>query len=816
MKEEFPALAPIPSPPEPPPEMRRSQRRHGHFPNPATFSSSFARWGIVVLALLSLVLGGSTELWEQSTVVLLGGVLIFLFPPRRSPGMVPFLLASALFLLALTAFLPAGWSSLPHWRQHLLEHAQVVLPLTRTPRPWLTAQACSFLFVSLVWGTFILSQAWDRESRFRTAQVLVLGVALLAGMMTAAYCFDFHVPNWDQEENRGWFPNRNQTADVLAVCGVINYVLLFDSMRRRRLAAFLWIISLVLIGAALVVSYSRAGIVMFFGGILLWHIWPVKTHRRKMHSTKWAVLGLAMIFVLLTGFFLMGGDTLARFETPGQTLNPDDFRVAIQKDALRFSTRRPFLGVGLGNFESLFASTQRDSINADRAIHPESDWLWAACEMGWFAPLIFLAAIAWWLRRCVPFRSKPGESLRRATLVGGILFLLHGLVDVSGHRLGSAWIGLLLVGLALPRSATVTTAARASGRLQIWGFRVLALGMLLVAGWWIASLQGAAAPPTTADLARIESNLDRALAAHQLQKVRDLASAGLRIAPVNWHLYFQRGYAEAFLPGNLAQAGDDFRIARQLEGRWVRPCYDEGDVWLEAGEPDLCLDAWQEALRRAGPLEAYSWYNDMLSLARGNDRVHAGLMEMAAGDFSLQRVFLGYAAPDEMKKVLGDMLAADPGLLRLNNTQRGQIFALWWERGDQAQFLSLLALYPQWIEAGWPYVAEADAAQKNFQQAWKTVARYATVPVEPAPSTVVPDVDLERAFRDRDDNAAAGVMLYLSQEQQGKTDEALGTIRALEKLKDCPKYVYFDEAELWASKQQWELAWAAWENYRGK
>jgi hypothetical protein len=158
------------------------------------------------------------------------------------------------------------------------------------------------------------------------------------------------------------------------------------------------------------------------------------------------------------------------------------------------------------------------------------------------------------------------------------------------------------------------------------------------------------------------------------------------------------------------------------------------------------------------------------------------------------------------------VLAEDPELGRLSGEQRMQLFRDWWLSGDRAQLLAQFQAHPGWLSDGWPFLAESYAEQKNYQQAWETIARYAPAPNVPTSDADAPRDDLEREFHDQD-NAAAGVMLYLSQEKTGDMDGALGTLRALEKLKDCPKYIYYEEARLWASKQSWDLAWEAWQNY---
>jgi hypothetical protein len=764
--------------------------------------------GIVAITLLAVTLGGSAELWSQATLALLAGILIFVAPPSRSLGPLNFIFP-ALFLLALAAFLPAAWFSVPPWRQQLAD-LPVVLPTTRTPQPWLTAQACALMLVGLVWIYRVLSCGWKSETRLQTARLLVLGIALLSAAAVAAYYLGFRVPGWTEVENRGWFPSRNQTADVLAVCGVVNYALVFDDLRKGRSSAALWILTLVLIAAGLVVSYSRSGIVMFFGGIVLWHLWPVQRHKVVSSSAKWTTLSLALALLLLTGFFLFGGDTLGRFEARplSQSVNDAGFRIAIQKDAIHFSGEAPWLGVGLGNFEPLFASTQRESANGKRAIHPESDWLWAACELGWFAPLLFLAGIAWWLRRCLPFKHQTGESLRRAATVGALLFLLHGLVDVSGHRLASLGVGILLAGLALPRPRT-SLPWRAGAIV----FRMLAVLLMLIGGWWLASVEALPVPPTTADLARDQERIQAAVDRDDLATAKDLAGQALAIAPVNWHFYFQRAYAEAFLPGQMHLAGPDFLVARRLESQWSEPCFDEGRAWLAANEPDLCIDAWTEALRRAQPDERSDLLTRMMVLSSANEMVQDDLRQAVAGRTDEQLVFLSYASPAETKKIIADMLAQDPGLDALDSPARASLFGSWWDHGDRADLIAGLQAHAHWLDAGWPYLADAFAAQKDFERAWETISRYFPPPLMPTLGSDLSADQLEQSFY-QTNNLTDGILLCLAQKNQGHTDDALATLRAVERIKGCPRYVFYLEAELWAARQQWEFAWNAWTRFQ--
>ncbi|MCE0499682.1 MAG: O-antigen ligase family protein [Methylacidiphilales bacterium] len=815
-----------------------------------------ARFWVIAITLMALALGGTVELGAQFVIAAATAFILLIDPPRNSLGILPNILFAAFFLLALAAYLPADWFPLPPWRQLLVVDLQLPLPATRTPQPWLTAQACALLFIGLAWAYYLLSQRWNRGQRLQAVYLLVLGVAVLASIAVVAYTLNWHVPGWKQAQNRGWFPNRNQTANVLALAGILNYTLVIDRLRRRNNSGWFWLATLLPIGAALVVSYSRSGILIFFTGIALWHLWPTSLRQ----PAKWTVLSLSLslslILTLFTLFFLFGGDTLARFQSHpdagiSQTADSKvDFRFSIQKDALRFSLQNPWLGIGLGNFEPLFAIAQKDSANQNRALHPESDWLWTACEMGWPAVLLLFGGIGWWLRQCLPFEpDKRGESLRRALVIAVLMFIFHGFVDVSGHRIGSLWFALLLASLALPTTELIDpvepffiTFRRPIPLL----FRGIALLIMVVATWWCSSLNatigvastaedninpqlanslpapsnvrattygvifhGNGLPPTSADLARLQTRIINMAAERHVDAVEELTNAALKIAPIDWTLYFQRAWAEVFQQGQLTQAGADFQIARALEPHWAKHCFDEGVIWLSVNQPDLCMYAWQEALRR-DPASRHDLFTNMLRQSGANDLVRKDLADLAATNTDYLLIFLDDATPKEAQSAIARLLAMDPDLKTLNPAQREALFADWWHQGDQADLGARLLGNTDWQNQGWPWLAQFYAQQKDYQHAWQTVAAHATPPTLPADNTGLALADLERSFYASPDNTAAGLILLGAEIKAGKLDDALDAVRAIEKNPDHPAHIAYYEAQLWADKQQWELAWNAW------
>src|SRR4051794_2447817 len=69
-----------------------------------------------ILAILPAFLGGGTERWSQGLILVLMGLLIGIFPPRHSLGRPFNVIVVALLVLALTAYLPANWFTIPAWR----------------------------------------------------------------------------------------------------------------------------------------------------------------------------------------------------------------------------------------------------------------------------------------------------------------------------------------------------------------------------------------------------------------------------------------------------------------------------------------------------------------------------------------------------------------------------------------------------------------------------------------------------------------------------------------------------------------------------
>ncbi len=772
-------------------------------------TESTPKWhtaALIALALLGPALGVATDTLAQAVLLMALGLLLIVAPPRRSPGAAWCLLAAGIFALGLVAFLPAHWVRIPTWRQQLTTDFRVELPDTFSAQPWMSLHETCLLFAGLVFALYITAQLWGPQTRRQAARWYTGGIVVLALLALVSLISGLKVPFWPKVMNVGnefgFFPNRNQTANVLALAGIMATALAFDAFERQRKAAWFWTVSVIILGAAIVQTYSRAGILLFFLGIAAWVLLSVSFSP----SRKGAALAVAGITLLLTAFFVFGGRTFERFQKMGGE-GLMDYRVLIQKDALHLTATAPWFGQGLGNFAPVFAMARQASADQNRAIHPESDWLWVAVEMGWPAALLLMAAFALWVRRCLPLSRGSDRALRSAAMVCGVAFAFHSLADVSGHRPGSAWPALFLAGLALdPRRA---------GEARRWVapvFRMLGVMLAGIAAWWFASVfseRAGKVAPTLATLATLEARLERQNAQKDYVAAVVTANDALRIKPLGADLYYQRGFARVAEAFSTWGAAWDFGTARFLEPHWAELCFAEGTAWVEVSQEKLALDAWVEALRRAGE-RGPILYHQMLDWARGRSRLHAGLGRLARSNPDYLLVFLRHADRLECEDLISRLIEAEPNLKSFSVAQRQALFSIWFHKGDRHLLVAKLSENPELRETGWRWLAMTYAERKDYESACKVAREDSPVPTMPKVIPAKSLAELQRTFRFRPDDFQAGLQLFSAQRAAGQGNDALETLQSLQAVRGAPSYLAFIEAELREDRQEWQQAWAAW------
>ena len=776
------------------------------------------------LAILPAFLGGATARWSEGIVLLLFGIVLFVRPPRVSLGRPLEFTSLAFFVCALAAFLPANWFAIPQWRTVVTGDLGIPLAGSITPQPWLTLEAMLLLAAGLAWfyytaaeslgsghatpgnpkrhrnrpSTKAIGAAANRE-HFKT---FCFGIALFAGACVFFRLTGIAWPFRNANYQFGPFPNRNQSGDVLAISLTLMLARVHDDFRHGNKIWIAWACAAVLVMMGLVLSFSRAAVILSFGAVIVWIICLASVRNSGIRLA----VGAAMVLILWSAFLFGGGDTLNRFLPAklggSEFMVTQDLRWSIQKDALLLGASSPLPGAGLGNFESEFWFFHRALGTANyHVLHPESDWVWLRVEMGWLAVVLVVIGMALIIARIVPLGKDPSWRLRAAAASGGLIFALHGAVDVSAHRLGTAFPALFLCSLALVPGKGVTLA---SSRLKLV-FRAAGVVFVLVgAAWFIGDWFQLPLPGRVAveiakkQVFRLEGErgCERAIAA---------ATSALRWAPLDWELYYARAVASAVGNSDFKSAIADFRRARYLNPISPSVPYNEGAVWL-VRRPALALPAWLSALKRAGESRA-ELFEGMLASASANPLVRGGLKERAHGDTELTLVLLGKLGPEEFRTELAGLLHDDPELFAFSALQKQTLFRLWAGHADTTGFLEKITVREEWLRQGWPYAADCLAARQEYQRAYEMARKFMPPPVLPQIKTAEPISKLQRDLFLNPTDFVKAYALYDLQMRLGNPEQALQTLQKSTARKECPAYFFALKSTLHADQKKWKEAW---------
>lgn len=591
---------------------------------------------LVIVA--AIFMGGATQQVPQAVVLAAIGTLIVMAPPSAWPERKWTIAVLGLLALAAAGFLPAGWFRAEPWRD-AVQNAGITLPATLSPQPQLTLEAWLLLASGTVWTGWLLASPWDATSRRLAARCLVCGLVVLAVFVLVQQRTGWRPPGWLSEPGRGPFPNRNHTAHVLALGGVLAVGCAADAMRRGFVRGLPWLLATGIILAALAATISRGGVLMFFTALGLWNV-AVAWSRR---SWKILLLGLSALCVAASAVLVFGGTVAGRFaggEGSGET-----FRFKIWNDTLALVSASPWCGAGLGNFRALFPFFRNESVVQSAVLHPESDWLQLAAEAGWLAVALALAAAAFAMAGAFPLARGTQRRLRGAAVAAAVAAVLHGFVDVPGHRLGSVLAATFV--LALSRGDAAARIASDAARF-LW--RGIGLSLVALSAWWLNVPDDAARAETLSREGKFTAAVAR-------------ADRAIARAPLDWRPYFTRAAALA-CSGKIVEAVADFRRAKLLEPHYVPVPFDEGRFWL-GRQPGLALAAWADAIQRTPPPADAGLFSKMFNMAPNDAAFRAGLLEIAEGRDALQIDWFLRAPDAEAKEHIAELEPAaarcDPG-----------------------------------------------------------------------------------------------------------------------------------------------------------
>lgn len=662
-----------------------------------------------------------------------GAAMVFLAPNRVVPWRY-WILCGGLMLSASLSLLPQAWFYTPPWRIGLQEFQGLppLLQVSLAPRE--TIYWMMLLAGALLAGLFSLGHPVRSGVKIYIALLGALGCAAYA--LTAIYAkktgweYPFAPKNIFAPPDFGFFPNRNHTAVLLVTGAILALGILRTAWTEKRPVAF--VMGAGVIGvcsfALLFESTSRGGVVFLVAGTLIWLAMLGKGHR----STALVISVLTVGFLVAGIFFStesLARDRVLEFfgvpstasesleKKPGEAFS--DFRSKIFRDAVKIVRDHPITGTGLGTFSYVAPFYVNASIDEAIPIHPESDWLMAACESGLLFLLCAFGLLVVLIRDILDFRRSATWPLRWGIISAALAAILHGIVDVPIHRVELGWWVLVLGGLAFGNPAATGTERNKSWWTQrlvfgAGGAGCLALGLLLVRSQWFGEVPF---PPYRAAIA---VNQMRQLAEKGLsQEAANLARSEIPLSPMSAGLYRELGYREIKNGGNPIVADAVFAAERALNPVSSRLAFDQGLLWI-GDDPKRSAILWVESMKRHLRIQkggAYSnpeeLYGRMLGYARKHPEMLPILEECSRMSPGLWLVWMGSAPPDRLEHAA----ANKEFLAGLDASSRQKFLLAWWNRGNKDTLEKFLAENPDWEEAAWGLRLRQMVAKNEFQRA---------------------------------------------------------------------------------------------------
>ena len=229
--------------------------------------------GVVLLVLL----GGSHHAAALGTALLLPGLALVLKPPKVGIGRVGDLGFIGLLACLLLAFIPQFYWPTAAWRIDAVDSLGIELPAVLSVQPWISLEAWVLALAGFAW--FYAALQWPVNLTGRRWLYFWLSVILcgLASVVVWGNLVGARYPGAEDATAFSFFPNRNQTANLLALGGVATFAYAMEGMRSRSLLPLIGLPASLLCLTGLVLGVSRAGVILYFIGIGLWFVCSLRT-----------------------------------------------------------------------------------------------------------------------------------------------------------------------------------------------------------------------------------------------------------------------------------------------------------------------------------------------------------------------------------------------------------------------------------------------------------------------------------------------------------------------------------------------------------
>ncbi len=223
-----------------------------------------------------------------------------------------------------------------------------------------------------------------------------------------------------------------------------------ERVERVLVRALPWLLAGLVLGMALILTQSRAALLLTVTGLV---VLGICLRIAGILKTGTTVGFLLVLLVLVLSILFLGGEgTLSRVANISQD---DETRLLLYRSTYAAFLDAPLIGQGLGSFPSIFPIYRDTSLTMlQRFDHAHNLHLEMLMELGIVATLLLYAAVLVILARCASglYRRRRGQIYPAVALATTTLLGLHGFIDFSLQMPAIAATYAFLLGLGFAQS----------------------------------------------------------------------------------------------------------------------------------------------------------------------------------------------------------------------------------------------------------------------------------------------------------------------------------------------------------------------------
>lgn len=751
-----------------------------------------------------ILLGGGHNAIALGFALFLPGIFLTLAPPQKGLGKRADMAAGAFLVSLLFAFIPQFYWPDADWRTAAQDAFSIDLAASLSVQPWISFEAWLMAVAGFAW--FYAALQWrvnspGRKWLFFWFSIIIsafAGIVIWGNLAGASY------PAAENATAFSFFPNRNQTANFLALGGIATFAYAMEALRNRTLIQLVGVPASILCLVGLVLGVSRAGVLLYFLGIFIWFV----SSMRSRSVPRLFKIGVPLVVIAMSFAVSSNERTVQRvmaFANPATEIG-DEFRIKMYRDASDMILDAPLTGFGLGSFPAVFPQYRDASANHQRVVHPESDFFWLASEGGLVAVILFGFFLLAYLARCRGLSDGPSGKYRIFALIAVAVFFIHAMVDVPGHRPGTVYFAILFAALALPSEKREATLLRP----VYW--RVIGSALVLIGVIWMVAGVFRAPLHSSVRVEKYQADISALVEVADYPNAKEAADRWLALHPMEWQAYFRRAQLILADSGNRTEAAADFRRARFVEPILGVVSYEEGRAWLYV-DTGRAMSAWRETLFREVQSMEYT-FGRMLNHVRNSPERMEQLARLSEIDPYYRSYLLCFLRYDEFMAELKLELSKDPTLSRYSVEQRTAIVQNWVKRGDGSSAEEFLESYSDSLDNAWWLWSLLRKEQAAFEDAVQYIRSNIEIPK-------IPEVDMDEATFARltreyslaPKDIFKGTALLYRYVESGEYHLAIPILDAMLESHKPPLYLYYWRAECFYQIEEYIESWFTFETY---